>query len=243
MDKIKKFLYNLPFRVSFFLYVTIFAFAAITLILSTIFLCRKAVNNIRASYPHDERPYYLLMPDGEKIEISSEAVVVWKDETTLSKEDKNKITVLNMITNLCVPIYSTLCLILAAMLFYKNKMKKPLVVLREAYQRISNHDLDFVTHYESKDEMGQLIKSFEKMRTTLLANNRQMWRLMEQRKQLNAAFAHDLRTPLTVLKGYSEILKNDSKEQDTRETASAMKKHIDRLERYADSMSSLQKQS
>lgn len=41
----------------------------------------------------------------------------------------------------------------------------------------------------------------ETMRFTLANNFSEMWRQMEERKQLNAAFAHDLRTPLTVLKG------------------------------------------
>ena len=60
--------------------------------------------------------------------------------------------------------------------------------------------------YESQDEMGQLLKSMDKMRETLVENYEYMWKLIEEQKQLNAAFAHDLRTPLTVLKGYCEFL-------------------------------------
>ena len=54
--------------------------------------------------------------------------------------------------------------------------------------------------------MGQLLKSMDKMRETLVENYEHMWNLIEEQKQLNAAFAHDLRTPLTVLKGYCEFL-------------------------------------
>ena len=44
------------------------------------------------------------------------------------------------------------------------------------------------------------------MRLSLEENNKAMWNAMEERRRLNAAFAHDLRTPLTVLQGYSDYL-------------------------------------
>lgn len=60
--------------------------------------------------------------------------------------------------------------------------------------------------------MGALCASFEEMRRALWENNRVMWRQMEERKRLNAAFAHDLRTPLTVLRGYAGMLLHDLSE-------------------------------
>lgn len=80
----------------------------------------------------------------------------------------------------------------------------------------------------------------ETMRFTLANNFSEMWRQMEERKQLNAAFAHDLRTPLTVLKGYNEILQSNH-DPITKSTAATMGKHIFRLERYVDSMSHLRR--
>ena len=88
--------------------------------------------------------------------------------------------------------------------------------------------------------MGQLCNSFEIMRNTLAKNFSEMWRQVEERKQLNAAFAHDLRTPLTVLKGYNEMLQASDYAR-TRETAATMGKHISRMETYVCSMSNLQR--
>ena len=76
------------------------------------------------------------------------------------------------------------------------------------------------------------------MRAALSGSYSEMWRQVEERKRLNAAFAHDLRTPLTVLKGYSEMLQS-AEDAGTRETAAVMSGHIRRLERYAESMSQL----
>ena len=109
-----------------------------------------------------------------------------------------------------------------------------------ASEKISNNDLDFSIEYDSKDELGQLCTSFEIMRTALANNFTEMWRQVEERKQLNAAFAHDLRTPLTVLKGYNEMLQASDNPQ-TRETAVTMGKHILRMETYVSSMSNLRR--
>ena len=76
------------------------------------------------------------------------------------------------------------------------------------------------------------------MRKTLAGNFSKMWRQVEERKELNAAFAHHLRTPLTVLKGYNEMLQNSENPQ-TRKTAATMGKHISRMENYVNSMSNL----
>lgn len=74
--------------------------------------------------------------------------------------------------------------------------------------KIAENNLDFKIIYDKEDELGKLCVSFEKMRQALQESNEEMWRQMEERKRLNAAFAHDLRTPLTVLKGQSELLRN-----------------------------------
>ena len=134
----------------------------------------------------------------------------------------------------------TFCIIAAALLFYKNRLKKPLAELRAASEKIANNDLDFSIDYDSNDELGQLCASFEIMRTTLADNFSKMWRQVEERKALNAAFAHDLRTPLTVLKGYNEMLQASDNSQ-TRETAATMGKHISRMENYVSSMSNIRR--
>ncbi len=147
---------------------------------------------------------------------------------------------LQAIKNWCIPVYLALCMLLAAALFYRHKIARTVAALTEASQRIANNDLDFAVGYQSKDELGMVCAAFEKMRTALAENYSLLWRQAEHRKQLNAAFAHDLRTPLTVLKGYAEILRQGD-DPKTRSTAEVMTRQLDRLERYTNSMSRLQK--
>ena len=102
--------------------------------------------------------------------------------------------------------YLAAAVILMLKQFYKNRLKRPFALLEKGVLEIQNQNLQFSLEYESQDEMGQLLKSMDKMRETLVENYEHMWNLIEEQKQLNAAFAHDLRTPLTVLKGYCEFL-------------------------------------
>lgn len=54
--------------------------------------------------------------------------------------------------------------------------------------------------------MGELCRLLDSMRENLEERYEDLWQTIENQRKLNAAFAHDLRTPLTVLKGYSEFL-------------------------------------
>ena len=110
----------------------------------------------------------------------------------------------------------------AGALFYRWKLKRPIALLMEGTRRIQAQDLDFSIPQPSRDELGQLCAAFETMRAQLLRINRELWRQGEERKRLNAAFAHDLRNPVTVLKGSVTLLRQGSRDPQL----------LDRLERY-----------
>ena len=136
--------------------------------------------------------------------------------------------------------------ICCAVWFYRRKLKRPLQILDDASARIAADRLDFTVAYDSRDEMGRLCASFEKMRSALLENQRTTWRQMEERGRLNAAFSHDMRTPLTVLKGHAGMLLSALPEdsitrEEVMEEVSVMAHHIDRLESYVEAMARLRR--
>ncbi|MGO4731549.1 HAMP domain-containing sensor histidine kinase [Paenibacillus sp. 2KB_22] len=133
-----------------------------------------------------------------------------------------------------------------AVLFYRWKLKRPLELLKRASENISANDLDFRISYDSQDEMGELIALFENMRSQLEKNLKTLWRSVEERKQINAIFAHDLRTPLSVLKGNAELLatylpEKKLSEEKVLDLIHTMNIHILRLESYAEAMNSIQR--
>ena len=96
-----------------------------------------------------------------------------------------------------------------------------------------------------EDEMGRLCTAFETMRKTLLENNRELWRQAEERKRLNAAFSHNLRNPITVLKGSIKLAKNSIQGQvqtgQIQDHLIRIEDYIRRIECYIETMSSVQK--
>lgn len=229
--------HHLSLRKSLMLYVSVFAALALLLSAATFLICNAAAEEIRAAYPPSGEKYYLTNGQGEQL---GDGVYIADKPAPLSEQDERAIALLEMLPTLAAPVYSVLCIIAAALLFYRNRLKEPLAELRTASEKIADNDLEFSIKYDSKDELGQLCASFETMRVTLADNFAKMWRQVEERKDLNAAFAHELRTPLTVLKGYNEILQ-ESENTRTRETAATMGKHLSRMETYVSSMSSLRR--
>ena len=126
----------------------------------------------------------------------------------------------------------------AGALFYRWKLAEPIALLREGTRRIQAHDLDFTIPPVSDDELGQTCAAFEKMRWELLKTNRELWRQAEERRRLNAAFAHNLRNPVTVLKGNVRLLRQDPSDPQALER---LESYTMRIEQYVEAMSSVQR--
>lgn len=132
----------------------------------------------------------------------------------------------------------------AVFLFYRNKLKQPIGELAIASQKIADNQLDFHIAYENKDEMGVLCKEFERMRGQLAENNRTLWKTIEEEKLLRAAIAHDIRSPLSVLKGYLEMLtaylpNADMDKEQAMEMLSESSRQIERMDSFVETMRKL----
>jgi two-component system, OmpR family, lantibiotic biosynthesis sensor histidine kinase NisK/SpaK len=57
---------------------------------------------------------------------------------------------------------------ISILLFYKNKIKKLLIILTSATELIAENQLDFRVEYDVKDEIGSLCHEFKRMREQLL---------------------------------------------------------------------------
>jgi len=85
---------------------------------------------------------------------------------------------------------------------------KPLGELNTAAERISDGDLDFEMTYKENDELGKLCIEFDRMRLKLKDSLDKQGKYENSRKLLLASISHDLRTPLTSIKGYIEALQD-----------------------------------
>lgn len=238
MGRIKRLINNLSLKKSFVLYMLMFLLLVAGLSSITVNLAGHVRNQINLSYTDTVNQYTLSNSRGN--------VTVFLSDMEYTQKDKTIINICTYIEIWSIPFFFGLCIISSSLLFYRNKLKRPIELLGEASEKIASNDLDFHISYDSEDEMGKLCASFETMRRALEESSRAMWRTMEERKRLNAAFSHDLRTPLTVLRGYADFLKNylpqgKVNEEKLISTVSTMSVHIARLEDYVRMMSEVQK--
>lgn len=80
----------------------------------------------------------------------------------------------------------------------------PICKLEEAANNIKEGNLDFTIEADSKDEMGRLCQNFEDMRKRLKESAEEKLEAEKQNRILISNISHDLRTPITAIKGYVE---------------------------------------
>ena len=103
-------------------------------------------------------------------------------------------------------LYMIVVFITTTLLIYwiYRSVSVPLAKLQKAARNIKEGNLDFEIRQESDDEIGQLCQDFEEMRLRLKANAEEKVAFDRENKELISNISHDLKTPITAIKGYVE---------------------------------------
>ncbi len=135
----------------------------------------------------------------------------------------------NQATLLSAMIAAALALLLGGLLAYT--LTRSIHELKEATEDITRGNLGRQVNIRSKDELGDLAVSFNKMSTDLA-------HATQVRRQMTADIAHDLRTPLSVLAGYTEAL-SDGKLPGNAEVYGVLYQETQHLRRMVDDLRTL----
>lgn len=100
------------------------------------------------------------------------------------------------------------------MLFIASLLTKPIRLLTKATQRMAAGDYAYRARQISRDELGQLTHDFNGMANALEENIGKLEEEIEAREAFMGAFAHELKTPLTAIIGYADMLRSHKMDEE-----------------------------
>lgn len=119
---------------------------------------------------------------------------------------------------------------------FAKRMKKELAGLAQVTEKIACNDLDFEVQSSNIREMEDSMRSLEKMKDALKISLQQQWEAEQSRNRQLSALAHDIKTPLTVIRGNAELLTEGKICPEDLFCAKEILKNACDIDRYLDSM-------
>lgn len=161
-------------------------------------------------------------------QIAGAVSLLYKVSLTSANKDKAWINIVLIITLLSPIIYMIIFSFLFSRIYGKN-ISKPLQILMDGSRQIKEKNLNFEIDYQSNNELGQLCVAFSEMKDELKTALSIQWKLEQERVDMVEALAHDLKSPLSVIKAYSEALIDDTKvDEEQRQYLSIIEANIEK---------------
>ena len=145
---------------------------------------------------------------------------------------------LPQINNLFLSLLIVFCFIsiITITLIWAKKISKELNPLIEASEEIRKQNLDFQVKKSNVQEFNVILESLEKIKLGLSESLRTNWREEEKKRNQISALSHDIKTPVSIIKGNSELLgeTNLTKEQQT--YLNYIRKNTSRIDKYIETL-------
>lgn len=122
--------------------------------------------------------------------------------------------------------------IITITLIWAKKISKELNPLLEASEEIGKQNLDFQVKKSNIQEFNVILDSLEKMKVGLSESLRTNWREEEKKRNQISALSHDIKTPLSIIKGNSELLGETNLTEEQQTYLNYIRKNTNRIGKY-----------
>ena len=116
-----------------------------------------------------------------------------------------------------------------------NILKREIHKIAMANDNISRMDLDYEREYSKYKEIDGVLVSIDVLAENLKKSLGEQWDMQVKQKELVEQLTHDIRTPITLIKGNLELLKEEHNDLSSERFAD-ISNGIDRLEKYIDKL-------
>ena len=153
---------------------------------------------------------YIQTEDGQYIQVSG---LVETGSVPLSLEISQDVTQVYTARETQLQIYKViLAFVLTAgsvsALLIAEKLTKPIRQLSDVSKKITDGNLSIRADIHSGDEIELLARDFNRMTDTIEDNMHQMADAMKRQEEFMGSFAHELKTPMTSIIGYADLLRS-----------------------------------
>ncbi len=126
--------------------------------------------------------------------------------------------------------------------YYAKRLRSDVMVLTSATHKIMEQKLDtpFVNYTKVK-EFDETLQAMDMLRSSLSVSLHEQWNMEQQRMREITALVHDLKTPLTVISGNSELLLEENQDisDNERRSIEAILRNTQRMESYLEKLRSV----
>ena len=131
---------------------------------------------------------------------------VYYSQEDVNAIDSDQLALISVIVVLSIIIVALTAVIITHTL--SSSILRPLQKLKVASRKIKDGNFNFHLHSDGSDELADLCNDFDEMRRRLQESVELQLAYEQEEKNLVAGMAHDLRTPITSIKGYIEGLRD-----------------------------------
>lgn len=145
---------------------------------------------------------------------------------------------LPQVNNLFLSLLIIFCFIsiITITLIWAKKISKELNPLLEASEEIGKQNLDLQVKKSNIQEFNAILDSLEKMKIGLSESLRTNWREEEKKRNQISALSHDIKTPLSIIKGNSELLGETKLTEEQQTYLNYIRKNTSRIDKYIETL-------